>query len=61
MAMKPNPAPACRDLLDAKLRRELKAFSNFGYVGVLICEVLAYIELLEEELARQEMERPCSS
>lgn len=51
--------PACHDLLDAKTRQGLRLYRKFGYIGVVISEALAYIELLEEELARREsMEGP---
>ena len=58
-----NLDPSCRELLDPRIRRELKQLANFGYIGVLIREVTAYIELLEEEIAKAETkeDKPCSS
>lgn len=41
-------------LLDRKIRVQLGHYSTFGYVGSLIREAVAYIALLEEELARRE-------
>ena len=45
-----------KDLLDRKTRAALKLYSKLGYVGVVITEALAYIELLEEALAKKDAE-----
>ena len=42
------------ELLDRKIRGQLRMYSTVGYVGYVIAEALAYIELLEEELAARE-------
>jgi hypothetical protein len=41
-------------LLDTKIRKQLGEYSALGYVGHVIAEAVAYITLLEEELARHE-------
>jgi hypothetical protein len=46
--------PSCKDLLDAKIRKQLAMYATYGYIGVVISEAIAYIALLEEEIARRE-------
>jgi hypothetical protein len=42
------------DLLGRKAWEVARLYSTFGYIGVIIRELMAYIELLEEELAKRE-------
>lgn len=42
------------DLMDSHLRKCILFYSKFGYIGVVLREMMAYIELLEEELAKHE-------
>jgi hypothetical protein len=54
---KPTHAlPACYGLLSDRIRDALWTYRMLGYVGVVITEAAAYIELLEGELARREAE-----
>jgi hypothetical protein len=46
--------PTAYILLDPKIRKQLQEYSALGYVGHVIAEAVAYITLLEEELARHE-------
>ncbi len=50
------PNPSCSGLLDRKVRKQLDDYRLMGYVGFLIGEAVAYIELLEAELERREKE-----
>lgn len=43
----------CLALLDRHARECLRLYSKLGYVGVMIQEALAYIELLEAELLKE--------
>jgi hypothetical protein len=49
-----RPLPSCSELLDRKIRKQIVLYSTFGYIGFVLSEAMAYIELLEEELARRE-------
>ena len=40
-------------LFDDKMRACIKGYSSFGFVGVVIRELVAYAELLEDELRRR--------
>ena len=52
---KPKPnAPSFASLLDRKIRKQMVDYSTFGHIGYVISEAMAYIDLLEEELARRE-------
>jgi hypothetical protein len=46
--------PSYYALLDDHTRKCLRLYSTFGFVGVVIREALAYIELLEDEIERRE-------
>ena len=48
-------------LLDATTRRAIATYSMLGYVGYLFRELMAYVELLEEEIAKGETkkDKPC--
>ena len=35
-------------VLSEKTRKQLKSYSNFGHIGVLVREAIAYIEWLEK-------------
>jgi hypothetical protein len=48
--------PSCHGLLDGRIRNGLWTYRMLGFVGVCISEATAYIELLEDELARREQE-----
>lgn len=51
VAAVPGSIPGVGVLLDPKVRRALKLYSSLGYVGFVISEALAYIDLLEEASA----------
>lgn len=46
--------PSCYSLLDDHARKCLALYSTFGFVGLMISEILAYVELLEAEIAERE-------
>jgi hypothetical protein len=48
--------PSCHGLLDERIRNAMWIYRMFGFIGVVIGEMAAYIELLEDELARRETE-----
>jgi hypothetical protein len=53
---RPPPRPSCHGLLDANIRAGMRTYRLLGFVGTVVTEAGAYIELLEEELARREAE-----